>query len=165
MSRETQFREIDGIKYVCTMMPATVAHKTLLQLTEVVGRPVLLAVAKAVGNDELLLDELVETGTHALFERLNPSVGEDLILDLLQGVRVEGVGELSRKDVFDNHFRGRIFHLYKVLGFSVEVNFRDFFDELLSQQLKKNVGAGLQKAGSLLTSMLTSGGSVSQTKG
>ena len=145
--RETEYKEIDGVRYACDMMPATKAHKTLIELTAMVGRPVIVAIAKgASGGDlgESEVDSLAEVGTALLFDRLTPDSSDQVIQNVLDGVRSEGVGNLSDRITFDQHFRGRIVHLYKVFAWAVEVNYRDFFAVASSSHLLQNLR---QKAG------------------
>lgn len=147
MARETEFTEIDEQKYSCSMMPGTKGNKTLVELIDMVGRPVVVMASNALrqtkpnGKDPTMgielgidsnLSDLVQLGTHLLFERLTPEQADATIKAVLDGVSAEGVGDLKKKEIFDEHFRGRIWHLWKVFAWSLEVNYRDFFEGLRS---------------------------------
>ena len=138
MSREVETVSIDGEKYACRMMPATKGQKVLIRLTELVGRPALVMAAGAVrGEGDVQLHDLIEVGTRIIFERLTDEEADASIKDVLDGVMVEGGGDVLKN--FDEHFRGRILHLYKVFAWALEVNYRDFFDAALSSDLKETV--------------------------
>ena len=163
MSREVELKEIDGEKYACRMMPATVAQKTLVRLTDLVGRPVMVMIAGAIRDEgETELQTIAEIGTRILFERLTDDESDFVIKSVLDGVMVEGGGEVLKS--FDEHFRGRIMHLYKVFAWSVEVNYRDFIDAALSSDLKTSVKEVATKAWQAATSTMKSGESAQMTK-
>jgi hypothetical protein len=158
--RETEFKEIDGVKYSCDMMPATKAQATLIRLVETLGRPVVVALAKGAsgGNfGDAELDDLAQVGTSILFERLTPENADRIIKDAFHGVRAEGVGEVAQDKIFDGHFKGRLMHMYRVFGWAVEVNYRDFFDAARGNRLLGSLRARVESAVSQQTSTPGSG--------
>ena len=155
--RETEHKNIDGTNYVCLMMPATVAQKTLVRLTDTLGRPLVFALSKALGDEEIEVEHLADVALRALFDKLNEETSDDIIKSLLDGVEAEGVGSVSSPAVFDSHFRGRVLHLYKVVAWSVEVNYRDFFDAAATKKLKQSLQTVLTRASTPPTSTQPSG--------
>lgn len=165
MSRETQFAEIGGDKYVCTMMPATLANKTLITLVDVIGRPATTILANAfTAKDigDLDVEELIGVAMQAVFERVDGDRGDALIKAVLNGVQVEGKGEVVK--VFDDHFRGRILTLYQVFRWAIEVNYQDFFDAVRSSALITKISSAGAKAYHQLTMTPTSTDSSSPAK-
>ena len=138
MAREVETKRIDDEKYACRMMPATKGQKVLIRLTELVGRPALVMTAGVIRSEgEVEVHDIIELGTRIIFERLTDDEADATIKDVLDGVMVENGGEVLKN--FDEHFRGRIMHLYKVFAWALEVNYRDFFDAALSSDLKETV--------------------------
>jgi len=164
MAREIQFKEIGGVKYICEMMPATQANKTLISLTEIIGRPAVSMIAKAFTDDgDIEIDDLAGIGLASMFERFDEDVGDRMIKSVLTGVRAEGVSDLAKE--FDEHFRGRILDLYKVFAWALEVNYKDFFDAARSSALISKLSSVGVKARSLLTSTTPSSDLSPPTKG
>ena len=114
------------LKYSCKMLPATVSQKTLVRLLEILGQPILLAVAKG-WEESADMDAMADAGIHALFDKLTPESSNDVIKTLIGCVRCEGEEALTDETTYDEHFAGRILHLYKLMGWIIEVNYRDFF--------------------------------------
>ncbi len=157
--RESEHKNIDGVDYTCEMMPGTLAQKTLVELTLLLGRPLLVSLAKGfTGEGEVEIDELADAATLLLSERLNAESSDRLIKATLQGVTTSGAGYVAATDAaFDTHFRGRILHLYKVFAWSLEVNYRDFFDGALSSPLLEKAKQAAKRAYHRSTSTLGSG--------
>lgn len=158
MARETEYEEIDGTKYACQMMPATKAHAVLIRLGDTIGYPALNAIATATGGDMTSgVDDVVRVVTELLARKLTPEVANEVILMAMDGVRCEGVGEMSKQQIFDQHFRGRILHMYKVFAWSLGVNFADFFDGARSNHTVQSVLEVGGQALKVLTQTLQSG--------
>ncbi len=168
MSRETENTEIGGQRYICTMMPATLANKTLITLVEIIGRPAATILANAFTEKDfgdIDIEELAGVAMQAVFERFDGERGDAIVKALLVGVRVEGINEeLSTTAAFDKHFRGRILTLYKVFRWSVEVNYRDFFDVVRSSGLITKISSAGAKALSRVITTPTSSESSSPTR-
>jgi hypothetical protein len=70
---------------------------------------------------------------------------EALIKDLLETATVEQDGKLAKvMPLFDSLFGGKIFTLYKVLAFALEVNFADFFEPLRALKVKSDAEESLK---------------------
>ena len=125
-SRRKYVPDYQEINYGCTMLPATKAQMVFVELLDVLGHPLLMAVSKGF-TDSSDLEGIADAGANSLFTKLRPDNSDRLIKVLLGCVRSKGAGNLASEAVFDKHFAGRIHHLYKVIAWSIEVNYRDFF--------------------------------------
>ena len=127
MARESQHKEIDGHKYACTMMPVRKASQTWIELVAVLGQPTIAAIAQASSDPDEEAVTAIVRGLTGVIHNLQGDVGDRLIEQVFDGIIVEGVGPLEPwNEAFDAHFRGRIYSMYKVWGWSIEVNFKDF---------------------------------------
>lgn len=164
MARDVARKEIGGQMYNCTMMPATKANRTLISLTEIVGRPAVAMLSNAFVNDaNIEISDLAGIGIATIFERFDEETGDRLIKNILDGVLCEGVGPVN--DHFDEHFRGRILTLYQVFAWALEVNYKDFFDGARSSALMSKISTAVAKVQSRLTTIPTSSDSAQAVKG
>lgn len=160
--RETQFKTFhvggEDLKYVCDQMPATVALRAQIEVADIIGQPALVAISSLFGNGtDQPIENAVDAVTSAITRKLTPDKAQHLAMTMLNGVRCEGVGDLRDPKVFDEHFRGRLMHLYGVVFWSIGVNYADFFAAARSNSV---IGDGLREAGEalkLLMQMLRSG--------
>ena len=60
-------------------------------------------------------------------EKLNPKEFTNFVLELLQSTRIDGK-EIT-ETVFDTEFAGDMGLVYKILGYTLEVNYGNFFGE------------------------------------
>ena len=159
MARNKENKNIDDIDYVCTMMPATMANKVLVELMGTLGQPALVAIASAFSSDgESQIDAIADAATRAIMQRLSPEDADRVCKMVLHGVRcTENAGNVNESDVFDEHFRGRIFHLWKVVAWSIQVNYRDFFYAANSNPTVSGLLKKLSSGASMLTAILSSG--------
>jgi len=143
MGVQTLTRTIDGELYEVTQFPATQALRHLTTLTRLLGEP-LTEAAGVVGEiDDLggFLDmdvsdavgaviPFLSKAVKALVAKLDEAEVETLVKSLLEHTHstLEGKAVVVGR-VFDTYFAGRLGHLFKVLGFVLEVNYRDFFPE------------------------------------
>ncbi len=134
---ETERIEIDGLTYICTQLPASAALKLLTRLTNILGRPMLLLLAKGIeGIGEQEVEDLAEIAASSLLERLDEAVVLKTVLDILAKTRaVMGFDDegnpkgVSVVKTFDEHFKGKLWtRLVPLLRFSLEANYSDFFD-------------------------------------
>ena len=155
--------EIDGVNYICTMMPATMANKVLVELVDAVGRPALMAAATGFdGSGMSGLDTVVDVGTKMLMERVTPESADRVCKLALHGVMAEGVkGDLFEDKYFDAHFQGRILHLWKVVSWSIKVNYGDFFCAAHSNPTVSSLVSTMSSGLNTLTAILSSGDAAS----
>lgn len=117
---ETEEKEICGSIYLVTQMPAMRALKMQARLLRLIGP----SFGAMIASGE---DSSIPVAINLLAEKLDENTYEKIILDLLQGVRKDGV-ELT-KGFIDLAFAGNLNELYRVIQFVLEVNFADFFQE------------------------------------
>lgn len=166
--RETENKEIDGIWYECQMMPATLANKTLVRLVDTLGRPAVAAIAGGFGDQSV--DTVANTVSMILTKGLTPEATDEIVMSVLKGVYTPGAenedlsgnGELHNRENFDRHFRGRIKAMYQVVAWSIQVNYRDFFDVARSSPNIKMWRGRAEKVFSALIATLESGTSLSR---
>jgi hypothetical protein len=107
---ETREKIIDGATYTVTQLPARRAIRLKAKLIKTFGSFLL-------GSDGKNLQ--------AICESLDENQFEALCMEMLQGVRKNGVELTPAK--FDLEFAGDIAGVYKLLLFVVEVNYANFF--------------------------------------
>ena len=102
MAREIEHKEIDGVKYVCSMMPATKGHKVMIELVETIGRPALVGIATGLGNGDSTVDNVVDITSSLLMERLTPDNADRIVRIALQHTRSKSrtriAGQVDRAD-------------------------------------------------------------------
>ncbi len=163
--RETEYKEIDGHNYQCSMMSVREAHQTFLSLCSTMGAPVIKAVAAGADDMEGDAMRLITAAISAAVQNLEGEVGDRLIESVFKGVQYAGDGtdkvpgfELTPWDTnFERHFKGQLFSMYKVWAWSVEVNYRDFLEGAQALGVGKAKDLGKQVLGTLLTSTSESG--------
>ena len=161
------FKEIDGIRYACTMMPGRLANRTLTRLTLLVGRPALVMAAGAIELDkdktedqqEKAMVHLIRIGVDQVFRGLTPEEADEVLMSLMSGVKYEGLDthlDLSDPVTFDDHFRGALLRAYKVWGWALGVNYKDFIDAARSSRtLSKVQAVGTQVLNTKISTLLS----------
>jgi hypothetical protein len=126
---KTREKIIDGNTFAVTQLPAMRALRLFSRIGRSLG-PALgqLAAAAGKGAGSMKLDEFdmstVGEAIAVLFDRLTPDELETLTKELLESARIDG-RELMRE--FDIAMQGRVGTVFKLLMFSFEVNYGDFF--------------------------------------
>lgn len=136
---KTEEKFIGGSNYMVTQLPARRALRLKAKLLRILGAPI----AQLFMNEEpskpmtiedsegvkhfCLYKEDVVKALPMLFSNLDDKTYELLILELLQGVRKDGM-ELT-ESLIDNEFAGELNVLLQVVWFVIEVNFGSFFSE------------------------------------
>lgn len=177
MAIKPEYKEVNGVKYACTMMPALTSNTVLTKLVAMVGRPSLVLAAGAVqmseDNEEAksrlneIYANLVEIGINQVFAELTPDQSNEVMLLMMKGVRFDGCPQgkdLSDPDLFDEHFRGRLFDAYQVWAWALTVNYQAFFDFARSTDTLSRLKAVGTKVLSGLTLTQKSQESAAQTK-
>ena len=123
--REPVKKVIDGEEYTFCLLPPKQSIRLLTRILKIVGPA--LGGAVSGGDIESIMDADIDTGMiiSQLCSRLDENDVEHIIDALLSQVIHKGSGDLSR--VFDQHFAGRLPHLFKVVGVALEVQYGDFF--------------------------------------
>ena len=125
MARKQENKTIDDVKYICKMMPASLGNTVVIELTGTLGQPLLVSLSTIMDKDGPQIEAVVDTSIKYLMQNLSPA--DRICKMMLNGVSASKAGPLHEVDNFDAHFRGRIFHLWKVVFWSIHVNYRDFF--------------------------------------
>lgn len=156
--RETQYKEIDGHRYSCTMMPVRKAHQTWVELVAVLGQPVVSAIGRASQDQDQQVQELISSAASMALMNIDAEVADRLLASLFDGVRADGIGEWEPWDAkFDAHFRGKVFSMYKVWAWSLQVNYQDFLDAARGLGLNEMLETGKSALKDHLTSTQESG--------
>ena len=130
--RDLDVRNIDGTNYSTSPLPATKSLAVLTRLTKMVGETLLVIASRGAAALDDIDEDVIAFTVRQLVERLDEREVDQTVRDLLAGMRCAGV-EKDVVQVFDAHFAGRLMHLFKVLQYSLEVNYSDFFDAVQSQ--------------------------------
>jgi len=128
MQNQSELHTIDGESYEFYMMPPGKALKILVQLLKRSLGPV----GGALNSDNISLAELMKQKINLegllsrLAENLDADWAHQTILQLLEHVRHQGGTQL----VFEVEFTGKLFHVLKIVGKALEVNYQDFIQGL-----------------------------------
>ena len=130
---ETLQKEINGSQYTVTQLPARRALRLQAKLMKMVGPALFEILDNAQKFDEKgnpIESDKDKGYSHAvelLMKEIDDKTFDLLVLDLLVGVRKEGV-ELTPSTV-DIEYSGNLNEIYLVMQFVLEANFSDFFQE------------------------------------
>lgn len=123
---DTKDKEINGCMYAVTQMPAMRAIGMQARLIKLLG-PSFATMFVAATEDIKTADRSIPQALMILSSQLDEKTFQQLVLDLMQGVRKDGV-ELT-KSIIDIEFAGKLNTLFLVMQFVLEVNYADFFQE------------------------------------
>lgn len=141
--REPKQKEIDGITYKMYPLSPFKSSKILTRIIKVVGKPM----GKLIGDSqkegkESLLDadvnpELIGEALSALTENLEESQVERLMKDLLSSDLItfsKDGDDFKKLSNVEGHIQKNdlgLLHLFKLVKFSLEVNYSDFLGGLV----------------------------------
>lgn len=140
-------RTIDGNEYTFYQFPATQGTKVLMRLAKLVGEPLGMlgggvlkdGIQSAVGaNAETAIGKAVK----ALTENIDVEDTFDLIKTFFDHVQHKG-NALS--DIYDVHFQGKYSLIVKLLKVAIEVQFGNFFGELVALSGGKQTSSESEK--------------------
>ena len=117
---ESKEKSINGDTYLVTQLPARRALKLQAKLIRMFG-PVLAQCFLTENNKN---NDIVK-GLEILANHIDENAFESLIVELLQGVRKNGM-ELTPATI-DMEFAGDMAGIYQVVWFVIEVNYANFF--------------------------------------
>ena len=121
---ETKDKTIGDSVYSVTQMPGLTALRMQSKLLKLVGPSFAQMVASAGSKS---LDSGLASAASLLFNQLDPDTFENLVKDLLKGVRKDGK-EID-KNILNMDFAGNLNELFQVLQYVIEVNYADFFQD------------------------------------
>ena len=138
--QRTEARVFDDLGSVTVQqLPAMRAVKLSRRLIQIAAPAV--AALKDLSADASVLGDAI---SNALAEFSEKDL-EALIKDLLETATIEQEGKIAKvMPLFDELFRGKVFTLYKVLAFALEVNFADFFEPLRALKAKSDAEESLK---------------------
>lgn len=139
--KEQHERDIDGTVYKMYAMNPFESSKILTRLLKLLGKPLsqlIQSVDKKEGESILDSDvdkKVLGMAIDELTQRLSEKEVDKLMRDLLKGDLITyetEEGAFKKISNLDSHFgkMGGILHLFKVVKFSLEVNFKDFLSGL-----------------------------------
>lgn len=120
---ESKEKQIGDSKYMVTQMTALRAVRMQARLLKMLGP----SFAAMIASDQANPDSCLPMAVSLLSDKLDEKSFENLVVDLMQGVRKNGV-ELTRSDL-DMEFAGNLNELFLVMQFVLECNFSDFFQD------------------------------------
>jgi hypothetical protein len=143
MPTETQEKDIGGRKFTVAQLPGTRGLHAFNKCVRYLGPALVTGIrgvtkdgAEDIGSkDSTLLLSALETALPRLLADMSESQFDDLRTSLLATAQVDveveerGVTITKRYNVlekFDLIFRGRVFDVYKLLFFAIQVNFGTF---------------------------------------
>lgn len=119
-------KEIDGIKYEFEKWGAEEALDTLLKISKVAGKSLGIALSSLTTTEE---------GPNFLalaFDALTGNMDEKLCMSLVKKLTSEKVFCQGAKiQSFSVHYQDRLMHMFKVAQAALEVQYGNFFEELL----------------------------------
>jgi len=123
---ETKEKAIDEHNVMVTQFPGRRALMFKTRLIKLLG-PSIAQLFTEKGVDAEVDFSAISKALDKLAENLNENEYVKFVLDLLQCTRFDGkeIGE----NVFDTEFAGNLLLMYKVLWFTLEVNYGSFFGE------------------------------------
>ena len=131
--REKVIQRIDEEEYTFYQMNPEDSLRLLTKLARLAG----VSIGKAlIGNSveeslEDTIDKSINIGT--LIENIASRLDEDEVMQIvkmsLSQVTHSGEGEVSKIQVFNSIFKGRIAHMLKVVAAALKVEYSDFFVE------------------------------------
>lgn len=127
MATELISREVDGIEYGFEQFGTRDAIKTLVRISKMMGKPLVLSIGAFKGKDKPLDLSILANAASILFDTIDEIETLSLVEKLCGGDKVLCAGA---KINFDRHYEGRILHLFKVLNTALEVQYGNFFDAL-----------------------------------
>jgi len=132
MAIETRKKTIDNVEIAVTHLPARTAMRLKIKLVKLLSPSIgqifggLGKVSKNTSLLDLEIDmSLVSTAIEKLSERLDEQEFENLIFEILACTRLDG-REIDT-GCFDTEFAGNLNLMYKIIWFTLEVNYGSFF--------------------------------------
>jgi hypothetical protein len=148
MAREEMTKSINGEEYTFYQLGAIQSNKLLWRIKRILGPSLIGMLNKASGEGlESLLDADVdlESVANSFYERATEGEVDFIINRLLSQVTHKGVGSLDKEATIDEHFKGELARMYKVLWEAFKHEYSDFFPDGGIINSLKSKAAGSQK--------------------
>jgi hypothetical protein len=139
---EAKSKEINGLKFIVSPFPAVKALKLKVHLLKIIGPAFgqLLGSVKNIKAETEINGESLGGALELLFSSLTEDEFIDILKTLLANTSCEVKGDKGTvlipftEDKFntalDLVFQGKLFTIYSVIGFVLEVNYPDFFGQM-----------------------------------
>lgn len=123
---KTEERTIDGKKVVVTQLPARKSIAQKIKLFRIFG-PAFGKIMEGSGN---VLDKEIDFADviQKLFQNIDENSFIPLVQDLFITTTVDGM-QVNKDTEFDLVFSENLMLVYKVIGFTLEVNYKSFLGE------------------------------------
>jgi len=131
MGKQPIEKTIDGETYLFFLLRPRISVPLLARISKIIGPTLGAAFPEKSMKISEIMDVDISIGniTKVFFEKLNPGEIQEIIDILFTQVSHKGKGPLSQENTYDDLFSGRLKHLAKVVGTSIEVQYADFFGE------------------------------------
>lgn len=139
MGRESTTKVIDGEEYIFCQFGAITSNRLLWRIKRIIG-PTLIGMINGLKGEEgstigEILKALLESDVdfeevaNGFYERATEAEVDHVISRLLSQVHHSGAGALNNDASIDNHFKGHLKRMYKVLWEAFKHEYKDFFPE------------------------------------
>ena len=123
--------EVDDKTYEFEKWGAEMSLTTLLKIAKIIGKPLGQLLGSVMGGGKGLDAELNPDMLADAVEALVSSMDEKVTLELIKKLSSDKVLCSGKKVNFDTHYEGKLTHLFKVVKVALEVQYGDFFGEIL----------------------------------
>lgn len=123
--------DVDGIGYEFEKWGADESLDTLIEISQLVGKPVGMAISAIFGK-EGLEKELDPNLMGTLFDSLFQNFSKEKTKPIIKKLCSEKVMCKGRKITFNEHYQDKLMHCFKVVQANLEVQYGNFFEELLA---------------------------------
>lgn len=132
--RKEVIRVIEGQEYTFYALPATQSWTTLTKISKLLCSALgagLETGANSVESLKSLLDKDFNLAKmlQAFSQRLDEAEILEVALLFFAQISHKGKGRLNTKEAVDIHFGGEVFHMIKVFGTALSIEYADFFAE------------------------------------
>jgi hypothetical protein len=131
MSKKVQSKKIDGIDFTVQQMPGMASVRFLAVMGQKIG-PALSVIGRELQGVKSLKDlneGAIGAVVAAAILNISPDDAESITRELLSlTTAIEGGRNVDVANQFDDFFQGRPALAFKVMAFSLEVNYGGFFD-------------------------------------
>lgn len=146
---ENETKKIGEFEYQFYMLPAMDSVRLLTRIFKIVSP----LVALTSGDDDekkktSMLEKKMDISkiVEALQKSLDENEVDYIISKLMEQTICEGVGQLNNKATVNEHFKGRIKHLFQVVFAALGAQYSDFFTGSLEDVIQKiKVASGQTK--------------------
>jgi hypothetical protein len=122
--------EVDGKNYEFEKWGAEASLSVLIKIAKIAGKPLGMVLGMAMekkGLDTDISADLLGDAVQSLLENMD----EEVCISLIKRISSEKVLCEGRPIKFNDHYQNKLGHLFKVVKAALEVQYGDFFGELV----------------------------------